>query len=288
MSGSFLPGLAYEPTVTVALGQPVDIRPTQVKSAGAKSFSIVPALPSGLAFSTTTGRTTGTASAAGVTSHEVTLTDDNVRTGSRLRLSIAGGAPPVGFTPLVPARILDTRGPLTTIDGLAAGGGPFGPNETRNLQVTGRGGVPSVGAGAVVLNVTVTAPTSTSFLTVYPTGTPLPVASNLNFVPGQAVRRAQTQAATAPAWPRITRDTICGMAEASVRDLRNHGGEVLDRVLRGERVTVTRDGTPVAELRPIPGGRLSAAALVERFRALPPIEPSRFRADVDAVVEQTL
>ncbi|MEO5678575.1 MAG: type II toxin-antitoxin system prevent-host-death family antitoxin [Acidimicrobiales bacterium] len=33
------------------------------------------------------------------------------------------------------------------------------------------------------------------------------------------------------------------MSEASVRDLRNHGGKLLDRVLAGERVTVTRDGT---------------------------------------------
>ena len=78
------------------------------------------------------------------------------------------------------------------------------------------------------------------------------------------------------------------MAEASVRDLRNHGGEVLDRVLRGERVTVTRDGTPVAELRPLPGSRLGRAALVERFRTLPPVDPTRFRADVDAVVDQAL
>lgn len=78
------------------------------------------------------------------------------------------------------------------------------------------------------------------------------------------------------------------MAEASVRDLRNKGGEVLDRVLSGERVTVTRDGKPVAELRPLPGTRLSAHALVERFRRLPPIDPNRFRDDIDAVLDQTL
>ena len=78
------------------------------------------------------------------------------------------------------------------------------------------------------------------------------------------------------------------MAEATVRDLRNKGGEVLDRVLAGERVTVTRDGKPVAELRPLPGTRLSAHALVERFRRLPPVDPDRFREDVDAVVDQAL
>ena len=78
------------------------------------------------------------------------------------------------------------------------------------------------------------------------------------------------------------------MAEATVRDLRNKGGEVLERVLAGERVTVTRDGKPVAELRPLPGTRLSAHALVERFRRLPPIDPTRFRDDVDRVVDQEI
>ncbi len=78
------------------------------------------------------------------------------------------------------------------------------------------------------------------------------------------------------------------MAEATVRDLRNKGGEVLDRVLAGERIVVTRDGKPVAELRPVPGTRLNAHALIERFRRLPPVDANRFRADVDAVVDQAL
>ncbi|HZJ50881.1 MAG TPA: type II toxin-antitoxin system prevent-host-death family antitoxin [Actinomycetota bacterium] len=78
------------------------------------------------------------------------------------------------------------------------------------------------------------------------------------------------------------------MAEASVRELRNHGGEVLDRVAAGEHVTVTRDGKPVAELRPLPQRGLTAAALVERFSRLPPVDPQRFRADVDAVMNPTL
>lgn len=63
---------------------------------------------------------------------------------------------------------------------------------------------------------------------------------------------------------------------------------MLDRVLAGERVIVTRDGRPVAELRPVPGGRLSAAAVIERFRRLPPLDPALLRADVDAVADQAL
>jgi prevent-host-death family protein len=78
------------------------------------------------------------------------------------------------------------------------------------------------------------------------------------------------------------------VSEATIRDLRNHGGEVIDRVRAGEHVVITRDGEPVAELRPLPRRRLSAAALVEAFRALPPIDPDRLRADIDAAVDQAL
>lgn len=87
---------------------------------------------------------------------------------------------------------------------------------------------------------------------------------------------------------RITGDTLDRMAEASIRELRNHGGEVIDRVAAGERVTITRDGKAVAELRPLPRPRATAAALIKRFRRLPPLDPDRFRADVDAIVDQSL
>lgn len=78
------------------------------------------------------------------------------------------------------------------------------------------------------------------------------------------------------------------MAEASVRDLRNHGGDVLDRVAAGEHVTVTRDGKPVAELRPLRRRGLTATELIERFRHLPPVDPTKLRADIDSVIDQSL
>ena len=56
----------------------------------------------------------------------------------------------------------------------------------------------------------------------------------------------------------------------------------------GEVVTITRDGEPVAELRPLPRQPLSAAALVEQFRHLPPLDADRLRADVDAFLDQSL
>jgi hypothetical protein len=98
-------------------------------------------------------------------------------------------APPPGrdFVPLVPARLLDTRPGGATIDGKFSGSGAVGPGQTLTLTVTGRGGVPASGVGAVALNVTVTEPTTAGFITVWPTGTTRPTASNLNFVAGQTI-----------------------------------------------------------------------------------------------------
>jgi len=78
------------------------------------------------------------------------------------------------------------------------------------------------------------------------------------------------------------------VSEATVRELRNQGGRVLDRVLAGERVTITRDGRPVARLEPAARGRVGAAALVDRFRSLPDFDAQRLREDVDALLDQRL
>jgi large repetitive protein len=88
------------------------------------------------------------------------------------------------YTPLVPARLMDTRPGTSTIDGLALGEGVVPAGGSVNLKVTGRGGVPGSGVGAVVLNVTAVDQTSRSFVTVYPAGSSRPTASNLNPTPG--------------------------------------------------------------------------------------------------------
>jgi prevent-host-death family protein len=76
--------------------------------------------------------------------------------------------------------------------------------------------------------------------------------------------------------------------EVTVRDLRNHGGEILDRVAGGESLTVTRDGRAIAELRPLPRRPLPATLLLERWRRMPAVDPLRLRADVDSVLDQAL
>ncbi|MGS2617291.1 choice-of-anchor D domain-containing protein [Micromonospora sp. LZ34] len=81
------------------------------------------------------------------------------------------------YYPLPPQRLMDTR------IGLGAPKAPIGPGQTVDLDITGRAGVP-VGAGSVVLNVTVTGPTADSFLTVYPAHQNRPTASSINFPAG--------------------------------------------------------------------------------------------------------
>lgn len=91
-----------------------------------------------------------------------------------------GGAVGALSSPVIPARVLDTR------SGVGAAG-RVGAGAQLSLQVTGRGGIPGSGVSAVVLNVTVTEPTAVSFLTAWPAGEARPLASNLNYVPGQTV-----------------------------------------------------------------------------------------------------
>lgn len=78
------------------------------------------------------------------------------------------------------------------------------------------------------------------------------------------------------------------MANVSIRDLRNSGGSVVERVTRGERVTITRSGKPVAELRPLPNPPLSTPELVARRAHLPHVDPDALRSDIDAIVDATL
>ena len=75
------------------------------------------------------------------------------------------------------------------------------------------------------------------------------------------------------------------MADVSIRDLRNHGGEVVDRAARGEAITITRDGRAVAKLSSIAAGAVAAEVLLERWRRLPPIDPVRLRADIDETLD---
>ena len=91
------------------------------------------------------------------------------------------------FVSLVPARLLETRADApATIDGQSSGIGLRTGGSTTEVQITGRDNIPA-DATAAVLNVTVTATQGPGFITVWPCGTPMPNASNLNYTSGDTI-----------------------------------------------------------------------------------------------------
>jgi prevent-host-death family protein len=73
------------------------------------------------------------------------------------------------------------------------------------------------------------------------------------------------------------------------RDLRNENAKVIDAVVAGETFVVTRNGEPVAELRPIRVGRRTfitrdevAGLATSGVR----IDRQQFRADLDRSIDQ--
>jgi prevent-host-death family protein len=77
--------------------------------------------------------------------------------------------------------------------------------------------------------------------------------------------------------------------EISQRELRNDSGAILRAVESGEDFIVTRNGTALAELRPLRRRRFVARAeLMAAARQLAPMDAAAFRADVDEVVDQSL
>jgi antitoxin (DNA-binding transcriptional repressor) of toxin-antitoxin stability system len=63
---------------------------------------------------------------------------------------------------------------------------------------------------------------------------------------------------------------------------------VIDRAARGEQITITRDGTAVAELRALPHPPLSGPTLLERRRRLPALDPRSLRHDIDELLDPGL
>ena len=111
----------------------------------------------------------------------MTLTDDGGTKTWTKAVTTTGST----YTPVAPTRVLDTR------HGTGTGGSttPVPPNGDVAFDVTsGVTGAPAPSSiTAVVLNVTVTAPTAGGYITAYPDGTAVPHSSNLNFSAGETV-----------------------------------------------------------------------------------------------------
>lgn len=94
----------------------------------------------------------------------------------------ATGGPGGEYFPVSPVRVLDTR------IGQGAPAAKVRGGEAINVQVAGVAGtgVPATGVLAVALNVTATNPTTAGYVTVYPAGASLPLASTLNITAGRS------------------------------------------------------------------------------------------------------
>lgn len=88
-----------------------------------------------------------------------------------------GGEPalPGAYKSMAPSRFLDTRA-----------SDEVGPGESISFQAGGAGGVPA-DAKAIVMNLTVTEPSSFGYVTAYPAGSDKPNASNLNYAKDETV-----------------------------------------------------------------------------------------------------
>lgn len=73
------------------------------------------------------------------------------------------------------------------------------------------------------------------------------------------------------------------------RELRNASAAVLREVQAGQTLIVSRNGVPVAELRPVPPRRfVPRAVIADAARRAPRVDARRLRADLDAIADQSI
>jgi prevent-host-death family protein len=79
------------------------------------------------------------------------------------------------------------------------------------------------------------------------------------------------------------------MRTITQRELRNDSGAILREVQSGQTLLVTRNGMPVAEVRPIQPRRfVPRAAIAGAVERAPKIDAKRFRNDIDAIIDQSI
>ena len=75
--------------------------------------------------------------------------------------------------------------------------------------------------------------------------------------------------------------------EVSQRELRNNSGQIMRSLDQGESFLVTRNGVPVGELVPVRQRQwVNGEVVMAAFQGAAPIEPGRFRDDVDRWIDQ--
>lgn len=90
---------------------------------------------------------------------------------------LAGAAAAAGaFTPLTPARVLDTGSAVQ-----------IGARQSVSVQLAGVAGIPPNGITAAAVNVTAITPTAAGYITTYPSGITRPAVSSVQFSKGQSI-----------------------------------------------------------------------------------------------------
>ena len=167
------------------------------------------------------------------------------------------------FVPIVPARLLESRPALSTVDGLSNAFGKLATGSVTVLQVAGRGGIPRDAASAV-LNLTATEPEGDGFVTIYPCGAPRPIASALNFATGRTN-------ATAAFAPLAADGSICVFASFSTHLVIDAiGAFLLDSLyvpLQPARLLESRAGLSTVDGRYNDLGVLAAGSTTEVMTA---------------------
>lgn len=192
------------------------------------------------------------------------------------------------YHPLVPARILDTR---FAIGVPVRPAGQLGAGQSLDLQVLGQGGVLPSGVSGVVLNVTVTATNAASFLSVWPQGSPRPVVSNLNWVPGKTVANL-VEVAVNPATGRVSFFNSGGNTDVIV-DVQGYVGDNTDSYTKAglfnplppKRDLDTRIGVGAPQARLGPGATLNLT--VTGVNGVPATGVSAVILNVIAVIPST-
>ncbi len=188
------------------------------------------------------------------------------------------GSTRLGYSPLSPVRVMDTR------TGLGGRKGSMGNGQTFTLQVTGQHGVPA-GAGAIAVNVGVTNTASAplGYVLLYPGGQPRPLASTVNFRANQTIAAYTQVQLGAGGSLSVYMNTTAGSADVFL-DLQGYftgssGGRGLYRPLGTPvRAMDTRSGLGTAAAPLGPGEarqlRVAGSPAIASSPAIPPAASS--------------
>ncbi len=153
----------------------------------------------------------------------------------------------LGYVPVKPARVLDTRKPLGVGAACTVGAGKH-----IDVQVTGRGGIPSTGVAAVALNIISTRGTDDTWVAAFPAGTSFGGTTSLRVQAGRS--RAATVVVNVGARGRVSLLNGSGSTYL-IADVAGYfpaagggGHSYVDRSPR--RLLDTRSSTPLAERTP--------------------------------------